>query len=276
MPMGRLFAAILILASLHVRAADLVNATATCRLNIQVPDVVSSARVVVLGEMHGTKETPALVGEYACMLAHNSATVIIGLEVATKEQAAIDSYLASNGSTEDRQKLIAGEFWQKSFQDGRSSRAMVSLIERLRQIKAIGFNVIVVAFAGGDAGTTWDARMAGTLYKFIEPFPDAKIVVLTGNVHALNTKGMPFNPEQPPMAYFLAPLKPVSLRVDYPLGTAWTCTSDGCGVHPIGSAEQPTTRSNEIVMDPGARDGYDGHIWIASANASLPAKDGLD
>lgn len=273
--MDRLFAAFLMLASLHVQAADFVDSTSTCQLNIQVPDLVSSARVLVLGEMHGTKETPALVGEYACMLAHNSATVIIGLEIATTEQGAIDTYLASDGSAKQRQKLIAGDFWQKSFQDGRSSQAMVSLIERLRQIKAIGSTVKVVAFAGGDSGATWDARMAGTLSKSIESFPDAKVVILTGNVHALKKKGMPFNPGLSPMTYLLAPLKPISMRVDYPLGTAWNCTSIGCGVHPIGYAAQPTMQPDEIVMTPGARDGYDGHIRVAAANASHPAKDGL-
>lgn len=269
--MNRLLVALLILVVLHARAASPVDSAPTCQLDVPVPELVSSAKVVFFGELHGTKETPALVGEYVCWLSHRSGEVIVGLEIPTTEQAAIDAYLASSGSAEDRTKLIAGAFWQYRFHDGRSSQAMVGLIERARQINHADGKVIVVAFDGREAGQARDAGMAGKLSKFIQSFPDAKVVALVGNLHALKTKGTPYDPAVEPMAFLLSPLRPISLTIDFPRGTAWTCNGYDCGVHNVGMPNRPDLAPTGFTIKHSEQSGYDGTFRLASVNASRPA-----
>ena len=60
---------------------------------------------VILGEMHGTQETPALFGDLVCAAAARG-PVIVALEVALEDQAAFDAYLNSAGDAPARAALL--------------------------------------------------------------------------------------------------------------------------------------------------------------------------
>ena len=100
-------------------------------------------RVMLVGELHGTWEVPGIVAGLATNLSADERPLIVGLEIWRSEQAALDRYLASAGTAEDREALLAGPFW--ATRDGRSSEAMVDLIERLR-VLALKAPVQLVAF----------------------------------------------------------------------------------------------------------------------------------
>src|SRR6185503_3198583 len=74
------------------------------------------------GEMHGTVESPAFVGDVACAVAQAGHHVQVGLEIWNTEQLAIERFL----ETGDRNRLLSGPFCAQH--DGRSSTAMVELL----------------------------------------------------------------------------------------------------------------------------------------------------
>ena len=50
-------------------------------------------RFLVIGEVHGTVQTPALFGELVCALASSGMRILVGLELMVWSEPAIDAYL---------------------------------------------------------------------------------------------------------------------------------------------------------------------------------------
>lgn len=92
-----------------------------------------SLRWVWVGEMHGTTETPTAFGDLVCDALAHGKHVTVALERFTTEQAALDA-IVDEGDVQDAEAtLLAGAGW-KTF-DSRSSRAMLALLVRLRELK---------------------------------------------------------------------------------------------------------------------------------------------
>ena len=112
-------------------------------------DHVAKSGILLIGEMHGTNEAPALVGQLACQLARR-VSVRVGLEIPTEEAHAVSRYLASAGGAEEESALLAGRFWTSPVQDGRSSVAMLGLLEALRRNRIEGKHIDVFLFDRAD------------------------------------------------------------------------------------------------------------------------------
>src|SRR5690349_7626205 len=83
----------------------------SCMWNADVPPVVEAARFVIFGEIRGTNEIPATVGEFVCRKSARASSVVLGLEIPEAEQASIDRYLSSAGMPGEQRQLVAGAFW---------------------------------------------------------------------------------------------------------------------------------------------------------------------
>lgn len=86
-------------------------------------------RIVVVGERHGTKEIPGFVAALACTALVDGRAVTLALEMPSSETDRLESYLASDGGATARSRLVTSPFWHRPLQDGRSSAAMVDLLE---------------------------------------------------------------------------------------------------------------------------------------------------
>lgn len=234
-------------------------------------------RVVLLGELHGTEETPRLAGEYVASSARTG-PVILALEIDRRQQPLISRYLASDGSAGARVALLSGEHWQDPMHDGRDSIAMFDLIERMRSLRADGTPVAVLAFdpAGGDM----DARnrgMARILRKAASLAPDARLVVLTGNVHAMTQPGGLFLDGRrivPATAgRALADLGPVSVDIRGAAGEAWACTPD-CAKHPATPSPRELAMPTLERNAPGS--GWDYTLVLPRLTVSSPAIEAAD
>ena len=160
--------------------------------------------VVLLGEIHGTVEAPTVVASLVCQALTAGRSVTVGLEIPIAEAAAIQSFLTSPDSTVARERLLAGAFWQRDYQDGRSSAAMIHLLETLARYRAAtdALRVVLIddpSFAGGR-----DAHMAQAVADAIVARPDDVLVTLTGNLHNRLTRGTRYAP----MGYRLRRLLP--------------------------------------------------------------------
>ena len=244
----------------HAAAVD-------CPAIAGVPD----APLLLFGEMHGSQETPVLIHAVAC---HVSASedVAVGLEMASEDQPLLDAFMAGNGTADDVQKLLASDFWQMGG-DGRSSMAMLGLIEDLRALKQAGRPVALFAF-DDQPGTKLERNVAiaNGLRRFHGAHPNVRIIALTGNVHAMQESMWAGETMLTPSGKLLADLHPVSVFVSYPAGTIWACTP-ACGVQTLKAARGEATPGFHAGSPMG---GYSRTYRLASITASPPAvKHGL-
>lgn len=242
-----------------------------------------SGNVLLLGEMHGTEQSPRFTAAVACQGLRKGLPVTVGLEIPRGQEPAGVAYLASEGTSKDREALLATDHWTRSYQDGRSSGAMLELIEELRRFSRAGLPVRIRWFDIDDAPhPERDRRMAERLAEAVSERPADLFVVLTGNYHARQVKGAPWNKEFYPMGLHLAQIAPkarvISLDSSYTDGEAWACLvtdaapNGECKGWPMkgqGKSEGPFPR---IVPGSGLDEkGYHGVYEIGPLSASLPA-----
>lgn len=88
--------------------------------------------------------------------------------------------MAGRGTAEDARTLLASDFWQQG-RDGRSSRAMLALIEGLRVLKHAARPVDLFAF-DDQPGTELERNVAIAtgLRRSREAHPDTRNIALMG------------------------------------------------------------------------------------------------
>ncbi|MGB0134220.1 hypothetical protein [Dokdonella sp.] len=234
------------------------------------------SRVILVGEIHGTAEVPKLTGDLAAVIAAEY-TLIVGLEVPRDEQKRIDAFLDSAGTSADRAALLAGNFWSRAYQDGRSSLAMADLLERLRLLRSEA-DIEVLALdqlSGGLVdGDTRDRVMAERLSEALQADPEARALVLAGNFHTRVQMGAPWNESHQFLGYRLKAFDPYAIEVLANAGSAWTCTgADAASCEARSFPAQTLLPGMQLGDEVGAR-GHHGTWRIDSTRASAPAVTG--
>jgi len=203
-------------------------------------DIMHGHRIVMVGEHHGTREMPAVFGRLVCNALRRGNTVAVGLELAAGDAAPLADYLAADGGTAARARLLSGTTWRSPHKDGRQSEAMLRLIERLRVLQQGGapLEVFVLTDRIVQDYREVGGIMAQAVRRRFASAARPLVVTLTGNVHSGTNPPAPGRPE--PMGYLLTDLRPVSVRLLHDGGQAWNCRT-GCGVHELArtSGDQP-------------------------------------
>jgi hypothetical protein len=226
-------------------------------------------RFTVVGETHGTAETPALFRDLVCSAVSAKRPILVGLELT--DQHSIDGFMRPGNDEAAVTNLLAAKEWSRA--DGRSSHAMLTLLRELRAFKLKGLISGVVAFADTfprESAAQGEKRMAAALQAAANKNPDALIIALAGNVHACKGTLPDVGPD-PLMASYLPAAETVSLFVTDSGGEAWNCQGGGCGPHELGSSGG---NQRGIALSPAASPlpGYDGVLSTGlKATASSPA-----
>jgi hypothetical protein len=200
-------------------------------------------RLVVIGDFHGSNEIP----DFVSLIAQAAATqrpVRLGLEIESFELKPIATYMGSKGTSADRAALLHDDFWTAG--QGRTSQAIVRLIDAMRALKSSGRDVAVFTMVPqypGDAivkkvgggGVYWNIKMAESIQHQLDSTkPDTLVIALMGNEHSKY------------IAANRGPDATVSERLarDAPYivdlhvhGEAWNCNATGCGTHTFGQAD---------------------------------------
>jgi len=260
---------------LILAATGIAHAAEPCRPIDGIDELLTPGRVVLLGEIHGTRESPAFALDVACHAAHSDLPVIVGLELSGGEQGRVDTFMDSEGTDDDRRALLAGHLWQRDYQDGRASVAMLDLIDGLRGLREQGHDVRITMFDEPRAGGQQrDRAMGRNLAAVVKGAPDAMLVALAGNRHSRVSKGDPRNSEYEPMGYVLGRETSfdnlVALNAAHGGGNAWICAPE-CGISDLvghhGDAEWT------IEIDDATRPaGYAGWYHVGAIRASPPAR----
>jgi hypothetical protein len=270
---------VLVLASMFatkaVPANDVPDIEISTVIVDQLADLSQSHRLLMLGEMHGSRELPALVLATAGRLLDKKQPVVVALEMPERLEPIMTDMLTVDAPEKARSVMLADAFWSRSTQDGRSSQAMLALIDGLRLLRQGGGNIHLLPF---DADVTDDMnaktredRMAENLRDAMRGHSDARFIVLVGNYHARIQKGAPWDAEQAFVAYQLRDLEPLTLNVTAPTGSVWVCNPD-CGNYEFGVGKAPAQPKLDVF---GALSdiGYAGEVTLPSLSASPPAQD---
>jgi len=225
--------------------------------------------VLIIGEVHGTKETPAIVSALMDLKSKEGA-VLLGLEIPADQQGLVDEYLSGARSEES---FLFGDFWKREVerQDGRSSQAILDLVREAKRLRLSGRQIEVICYVPSDEGApSGGSRARNVLSAHDRVNPDFTLV-LSGNYHARVIRS-DFD-DQDPLGAQLSELDPVSLPVYSTRGEYWACGGSPmpeCGVKSVSgqarSLRQGVTLSEEVT----AR-GYHGSIVIEEFTASSPA-----
>src|SRR5690606_23505072 len=90
-----------------------------------IAHAVGEHRLVLLGEMHGTREIPLLT---SMLVAHYARTepVLLGLEVDASDQPLVDAFLESAGTDSDFAEVLSGAHWREPTHEDRKSTRLNS------------------------------------------------------------------------------------------------------------------------------------------------------
>jgi hypothetical protein len=240
--------------------------------------VARPGNVVLLGELHGTQQVPHFLAQSVCQAVVQGVPVTVGLEIPAMNQERLQAFLASAGKEHDWAKLMESPFWRSPYPDGRNSEAVVFLIEALRKLRSRGLDVDVFAFdhppLEGDAR---EEAMAKTVLEVAGKAPSRAVLVVSGNLHPRQVKGLPWNADYRPMGLRVAQRhdRAYSLDIAYDSGTAWLCAVDSarkldCGVKQTQGKDNGS-RYFVHLFDGRNGQGYHGIYYVGAVSASLPA-----
>jgi hypothetical protein len=258
-----------------------VRAPLACKPVDGLAPLLQPGSVLLLGEIHGTAESPAFAGNAVCLALAAGRPVTLALEIWREEEARIDDFLASSGAAADRAALFDSPFWRDRYQDGRRSEAMAGLLDDLRRWRHAGWPVRVALLDRqvNPSGQERDRAMAERLQSiYATALPDL-VITLTGNLHNRLSRGVPWDKSYENMGFLFVQRGPgvraTSLNVRWTGGTAWYCQgADGgensCKAWPLKVG--PGDGLRRVVVHPELDgDGFNGVYEIGRMTASLPA-----
>jgi hypothetical protein len=267
-----------------IRCPD-INAGNFSTTKAQVQAIVCASargRLLIVGEIHGGRETPDLVAALLTDIAQGQ-PVRLGLEMPASEQASLQAYLHSSGSTQDKASLLQAPFWKG--RDGRSSNAMFQLIESARALRKAGRDVDIFPMEPVYGDQTTVTRQGGFMHVKEAGMAEAIrgalhgdrsrpfVVALMGNVHArYGGKGVLAQPSiGPSVTEQLVSAMPYVVLPFARQTDAWNCTNDGCAVHTFNSSTAPKNMP-KFVVDVSTPSGpTEVKLWWPVMTASLPA-----
>lgn len=275
-----LFLPLVLVLALPAQAAKNAKPSLACHAVEGLSQLLEPGRILLVGEFHGTAESPEFVADAACLARKAGRSVTVGLEIPVDEEARVTTYLSSAGTEADRSALLSGPFWQAEYQDGRRSQAMSSLIEALRSLSRGASPVHVVLLDSPGELKDPQARdraMAERLKNAAQQRPRDLFITLTGNIHNRLAKGVPWDPQYEPMGFVLSQnlstMRLTSLDVAYAGGTAWSCETpeaSSCQARPLHG--KAVTKGRKVMLwDAVSKDGYSGIYNVDAVTASPPA-----
>ena len=231
-------------------------------------------RLIMFGEIHGTNEVPELVSVVVHELAKKGARILVALEIPDLLNGGISDFVA--GKTKVDEFLAGKLFWNRDndMQDGRSSRAMLRLIQDIREYRNRGLLIDPQGFDSVVLSTTdRDRMMALNLHELVRNAPYDHVIILAGNYHARRTS--PFlGVGRRPMASYFDRGELLTVQVRFLGGSAWNCRRrNPCGVFELPAVSYAHPLNRVHLLPPDARNAkrFDAEVVLARSTPSPPA-----
>ena len=232
----------------------------------------------MFGEVHGTNEVPELVSAVTYELGKEGARILVALEMLDLLTGELADFVA--GRTDVDEFLSGKLFWNRprTQQDGRSSRAMLRLIQDIREYRSRGLRIDPKGIDSAlRSARDREVMMALNLRTLAVNLPYDHVVVLTGGRPARRTTRL-LDVGPKPMASHFHRSELFLVRVSFLGGSAWHCPRRGaCGIHdlPAVSEARPLNRvvtvANRLPPNDRRTRAFDAEIALARATPSPPA-----
>jgi hypothetical protein len=274
-------------AEVRVDEETLRSVEHACDVRLAAVTDFAPGQVVLLPDLEGSVETAQVVQRTLCAALALGRAVTLALDVDTREQASLNTFLASTGDAQAVTALLKSPFWVRLWQDGRSSRALLQLLKAVRGLRAQGKAVTVLAIDAPVPGNPRMARMATRLLAHHEAAPERLIVGYVSNTVARLAVGAEWDTGLLPLGYRLlaAGLKVSAFDLRYNSGTRWTCRLFAQGHLKCGTWEvSPTIDAIDADLVHGktifrhAEGGdqlFTGSVCVGTVTPSPPAVDGF-
>ena len=212
---------------------------------------------------------------------------MIGLEIPKQEQHFVDAYLRSDGTEEDKRKLIIARFFSGWLRDGRNSDAVLTLIDSMRRYRKAGLAVEVLAFDSVEKGPQYrefansdgdsmrhlgDNAMFENVDSAISKDPNSIKLLLTGNEHMARTNILPDQNFRPLVLLLSEKHRVLTFSPIYLAGTSVnSCVAPQCQKRwPIDRIAGPP--AIRLYDDPGKYGGrrIDGAYFVGGGLTASP------
>ena len=281
------------------------KAKASCRAIDGVDVLLANPmpRVIVLGELHGLESPPDFAKALICHSLTRGNRTALGLEMSDNLDGRLKAFLNSNGEEAAQKDLFNHNMWQSSFTDGRSSEAMLGLLDFARMTQQSRPDFAPFLFQDTDANwskyetdpnsvsSDIEKGMANHILTHARSGQFDKVIVLVGNLHAKRVRNQFGDHDYDFMAQHMPAPETATLTNVYSAGTAWNCMGNGQGKTVCGASktkgyidpdselaktgnyavhlyDQNTETHTDLY---GPVPGYDGWFYVGSAQASPPA-----
>lgn len=253
----------------------------TCPIINGVEEVLSAQepKIIIIGEVHGMVEPPAFVEAMVCHSLAKGFKTALALEI-SDPNGVFEAYFDSNGDKNAKFKLFEDWLWKGEFTDGRSSEAMLELVDyarevsqakNLRIIKFKADNLDVQAFVSKNSDTgadefdqngysaAYEKEMAKNILSEANASGAEKTIVLVGNVHARRSNLTFGELDYPAMAAHMPSPLTWTFNTVNTGGTSWNCSGgkpSDCGISETAASisnESEIAKSNhfEILLGRG-------------------------
>jgi len=230
-------------------------------------------RVIVVGEAHGTVEAPAAFLGVVCEAVRRG-PVTIGLEMSESDRPLMDQFMAAPDEAGARRVLQYGDFGHPGRRDGRHSRAMMDMMLGFWRLRDAGRDITLHPFLPlisrvQLSDQAWrELEMGYSMSRAFVSRPDARLLVLVGDLHARKTPMAGFPEIGIPAAGHLPAPDTLSLHFAQQGGESWGC-QDVCGLQTTVTDYDPQAKG--VILGTVSEGAYDGVLAVGQTTASPPA-----
>ncbi|WP_394200306.1 hypothetical protein [Shewanella waksmanii] len=220
--------------------------------------IANTDEVILVGEYHGTQESPKLFFDIVCnSIKVSSQKLTVAIEL-------IDGDITLNGDNKSLAEDIENSTIWMEQHDGKTSVAMFELLLKLNQL--VREDKVNVIFFDSDKQER-DLEMAKNIKESL--LSNTLVIALTGNRHNKIKHGNSWDLESKNMGAYLAEmgvnLSSINLLVNG--GSAWVCKPN-CTNHDL---KPINLDDKQEVFQAGSESRYQYHWKIGAVSSSEPA-----
>jgi hypothetical protein len=153
-----------------------ININRQYSLSTNLYDSIAGYRLIMVGEVHGTKEPADFVRSLVALLVKNGDAVQVGLEIS------LDAMTDFTRNSPDS-AIYATRFFRTRRQDNRATEAWANLIVSCNHIPNVSYFYYDVNAGDVKNDTERDSLMYTKIKKRIQLHPTWKTITLGGNIH---------------------------------------------------------------------------------------------
>jgi hypothetical protein len=248
---------------------------------VEAPPFLKSSQLIVLGELHGTREIPKFVSLLACSIKLDPVRLAIAFELPVDEGERITNLIRSKSSRSERKAFFRkSAYWNSVPNDGRRSSAIIELIDGLIEVAQKDDQLHLIFFDGPTIG--YDTEITRESYfnsnftsEFLK-FRAEQAIVLIGGLHAAKFSELAEKTLKSQSPQDSKRTGSIVLMASYNSGTAWNCSGFTietlvCGKSARGDSRHFShTTPNEITLIDTADKFFDGFYFVGKITASPP------